>query len=129
MGDGKVLTIYKSGGISYSTEETEENLKGFTFEGTWSEARKIAENFLEKMRTYGLWPKNPLMSIEFREVGWAGSRKVFFPNGTVKEEQNFGPSVGFWLKFDGYKLWGPGADFGVAIGKGGRIFSAEWKNI
>ncbi|MEM3797882.1 MAG: hypothetical protein QXY74_05535 [Candidatus Bathyarchaeia archaeon] len=87
MGDGKVLTIYKSGGISYSTEETEENLKGFTFEGTWSEARKIAENFLEKMRTYGLWPKNPLMSIEFREVGWAALVRCSFRTELLRKSR------------------------------------------
>lgn len=129
--EGKLVTVYKSGGVSYSTEVTEDNLKDFTYEGTWSEAREIAENFLEKMRTYGLWPKNPLMAIEFREVGWHGSHTVFSLNGTVKEEQNFGPGVSFWLKFDCYKIYGPGADFCVAIGKGGRIFSAQlfWRDV
>jgi hypothetical protein len=58
------LLMYPTGGIGYGGPEPPTSIITLTND----EAKAIAENFLENMRTYGLMPQNPDINVIFDDV-------------------------------------------------------------
>jgi len=96
---------------------------------TKDEARKIAENFLEKVKNSELMPRNPALKVEFNDMG--GAETIADRNGTIIYRIIHYWAVNFRAAFNGIKMMGPGADITLSIGDNGEIvgFEGRWEEV
>jgi len=119
------LIVYKSGAIRYSmmgAPKIPSKLPSF------SQAKEISENFLQKVINYGLAPKTLLIEIRFSNVTIGA--EAIISNGTVDEKYVTLLLVVFDVLFNGTPLCGEiGVE--VSIGDCGEIyeFRAYWREV
>ena len=122
--DGQqMLWISDFGGIWYDSgfnpTDSSVELPNYTI------ARNIAQKFIEKVKSYNLFPKDQQVNVEYENIS-VGEQSIFFSGTTIEKAIHY-LNVDFAINFDKLRI----ATITVSIGENGRIISFQgfWREV